>query len=673
MAVVTMDKITVYGVRKNRKQILEALQLSGAVEVSASRLEDGFENPNTVKLRVLFEKTIGTAEQALNILEQYAPESRGIFSALEGRKKLTVQDYDNRLPEVDKLLDTAKNILQAEKEKSEFVAEIQRRRNLIDALLPWQTLDVPMTFEGTRKTSALIGVFPEPKSYEALLSAFQEQFAPGENVPAVEIQMIHQSQEQTCVFVLCRKQYKELVEQKLRNMGFSRPSVFTSMIPKERIERHRRKIAAAQEEIQAREQQIKGFADTRDGLRFLADYYTMRLEKYEVLEKVSQGKRIFMMSGYIPHDLSEKIQQELILKYQAAVEITPVTDEDDPPVLLKNNKFAAPVETVLETYSMPGRGEADPTSVMAVFYYVLFGLMLSDAAYGLLMVIGCGLMLWKFKNMESGLRKSLTMFLYCGISTAFWGVMFGSYFGDAVTVVSTTFFHHSVEIPPVWFTPVNNPMRMLVFSMALGIIHIFGGLAMRLYACIKSKDYVSAFFDVICWYLVVGGGIVYLLSLQMFADMAGLSFVLSATAGKIAAICAGIGAIGIVFFAGRPTKNPGKRIAKGLYELYGVTSYLSDILSYSRLLALGLATGVIAQVFNKMGSMFGDGIVGFILFLVVFLIGHTLNMAINLLGAYVHTNRLQFVEFFGKFYEGGGRKYTPFAVNTKYYKFEEEK
>ncbi len=196
---------------------------------------------------------------------------------------------------------------------------------------------------------------------------------------------------------------------------------------------------------------------------------------------------------------------------------------------------------------------------------------------------------------------------------------------------------------------------------------------MKLYACIKARDYTSAVFDVLCWYLVVGGGVVYLLSVPMFADMAGLSFILPAPAGTGAAVCAGAGAAGIVLFGGRSFRNPVKRVAKGLYELYGVTGYLSDILSYSRLLALGLATGVIAQVFNKMGSMFGDGILGFILFVLVFAIGHTLNMAINLLGAYVHTNRLQFVEFFGKFYEGGGEKYTPFAVNTKYYKFKEEK
>ena len=140
----------------------------------------------------------------------------------------------------------------------------------------------------------------------------------------------------------------------------------------------------------------------------------------------------------------------------------------------------------------------------------------------------------------------------------------------------------------------------------------------------------------------------------------------------MAAYAAAIGFVGIVLTSGRESKNWVKRILKGLYGAYGVSSYLSDILSYSRLLALGLATSVISTVFNKMGSMMGGSIPGAIIFILVFLIGHSLNLAINALGAYVHTNRLQYVEFFGKFYEGGGRKFEPFAVHTKYYKVKED-
>ena len=172
--------------------------------------------------------------------------------------------------------------------------------------------------------------------------------------------------------------------------------------------------------------------------------------------------------------------------------------------------------------------------------------------------------------------------------------------------------------------------------------------------------------------MFVGGGIIYILTMPMITGMLGLSFTLNSTIGTISAAAMAIGGVGVVLTGGRESKNWFKRFLKGLYAAYGITGYLSDILSYSRLLALGLATGVIAQVFNQMGSMIGGSWYGAIIFLIIFVVGHTLNLGINVLGAYVHTNRLQFVEFFGKFYEGGGRKFSPFKENTKYYKVKEE-
>jgi V/A-type H+-transporting ATPase subunit I len=173
--------------------------------------------------------------------------------------------------------------------------------------------------------------------------------------------------------------------------------------------------------------------------------------------------------------------------------------------------------------------------------------------------------------------------------------------------------------------------------------------------------------------MLVLGAIVYMMKIEMFTSMLSIPFTVPETVGNVAGILAIIGGIGIILTGGRSSKNWFKRILKGLYSFYGITGYLSDILSYSRLLALGLATSVIATVFNKMGSMLGNTPVGVALFIIVFLMGHTLNLLINALGAYVHTNRLQFVEFFGKFYEGGGTKFNPFGINTKYYKFKEEK
>ena len=408
-------------------------------------------------------------------------------------------------------------------------------------------------------------------------------------------------------------------------------------------------------------------------IRFVGDYYTMRAEKYGVLNGLMQSKRVFFITGYVPADKASGLEKLLSDRYEVVVEFSEPEDEDDVPVLLHNNGFAAPVEGVIESYSLPGKGELDPSMVVALFYYVLFGLMLSDAAYGLIMIAGTAYCLKKFKNMEEGMKKFMKMFMYCGISTTFWGFMFGSFFGDAVNVIATTFFNRpDIRLAPLWFEPVSLPMKMLVFSFLLGIIHLFTGLGIKFYSCLKGGSLMDGIYDAIFWYMLVGGGILYLLTMSMFTEMLGLTFTLPAAVGTVAAVLAMVGLVGIILTSGRESKSWFKRILKGLYGAYGVTSYLSDILSYSRLLALGLATGVISTVFNKMGSMLGNSIPGVIVFILVFLIGHSLNLAINALGAYVHTNRLQFVEFFGKFYEGGGRKFEPFAIHTKYYKVKED-
>ena len=279
----------------------------------------------------------------------------------------------------------------------------------------------------------------------------------------------------------------------------------------------------------------------------------------------------------------------------------------------------------------------------------------------------------KCPRMAKNMRKSIKLFFWCGISTLVWGVLFGGYFGDVVDVVSETFFGHKVTIPALWFVPLNDPMRLLLYSMLFGLIHLFTGLALKGYMCIREGRYVDFLCDCVLWFLLLLGLVGMLLPTELFAGIAGQQIVFPEALKAATKWMAIIGAVGIVLMSGRANKNFGVRIALGAYDLYGMTSWLSDVLSYSRLLALGLATGVIASVINTMAAMVGDGVVGAILFSIIFLVGHTLNLAINVLGAYVHTNRLQFVEFFGKFYEGGGKAFTPFcAAQTKYIQFKEE-
>lgn len=670
MAVLPMQRISIYALKKNRKAILELMQRRGVVEISKSELEDSvFQKTDTSSSQNLFEKSRAAAAQALEVLDQQAPEKKGMLSMLNGREEISLEAYQQDAERIEDIMKQAYRINTLYKENAEDQAEILRLQTQLEALRPWMELDTSMRLKGTHSTTAFIGALPGEFSPEELLLQIAER-AP--ELSAIHAEVISKDRQQSCIFLLCPKKDAQELENVLRGMGFSRPPTPSKTPPVQRRDELNQRIGNAYHAIARREEEINSLAAYRRDIRFAVDYYIMRSEKYQVISELSQSRHTFLVTGYIPARDAPALEQELTSQFPVAVELSDPSQTEDVPVLLQNNGFAAPVESVIESYSLPKRGEIDPSSVMSIFYYVLFGMMLSDAAYGLIMVIACGLVLHHKKNMEPGLRKSIKMFYYCGYTTIFWGVMFGSYFGNAVDVIAATFFHTQLTIPPVWFIPVDEPMRLLVFSFLLGIIHLFTGLGMQFYQLVRSRKYKDALYDVVFWYLLVGGGIVYLLSMDMMKDMLGLGFVLPPVVGTVAAVCAVVGTLGIILTAGRESRSPVKRLLKGLYGLYNVSGYLSDILSYSRLLALGLATGVIASVFNQMGSMGGDGVVGVIVFTLVFVVGHTLNIAINLLGAYVHTNRLQYVEFFGKFYEGGGRKFSPFSVKTKYYKIRED-
>lgn len=671
MAVMPMQRIGIYALKSRRKPILELIQRRGVVEIHAEKAEDAvFRQTDTAPAKARFENNTSTLQAALEALDKLEPEKKSLLAPLEGRTPIPLSRYEETAGAASKTLRAASRVNALWKKCADDRAEILRLEAQIRMLEPWSRLDVSMRTTGTASTAAFIGSFPAEYTEEALKAEIARG-AP--EIDGVAVEVLSAGTQQTCAFLLCHASNGAKLEAFLRSIGFTYPADRSKKPPQARMQDLNARIEKLRAEIDGAEAEIRTYAALRGAMQYTIDYFSMRIEKYDVLGRLWQSPHVFVITGYIPAESAPALEKELTEKFEAYVELETPAEDEDVPVKLKNNAFAAPVEGVLESYSMPGRKEIDPSTLMAVFYYFLFGMMLSDAGYGLLMVIGCGIALAKFKNMEESLRKFLKMFLYCGISTVFWGAMFGSFFGDAVTVIGKTFFNVDIAIPALWFTPLNEPMRLLLFSFLIGVIHLFAGLGAQFYQLARQGLWKDAIFDVVFWYMLVGGGILYLLSMQMFADMVSLGFTLPAAVGTAGAIAAGIGAVGIVLTAGRESRSPFKRLLKGLYGLYGVSSYLSDILSYSRLLALGLATGVIASVFNQMGAMLGNSPAGVAVFVFAFLVGHTLNLGINVLGAYVHTNRLQFVEFFGKFFEGGSRKFNPFSAKTKYFKITEEK
>ena len=667
MAMLQMQRISIYAMKKDRKPILEFLQRRGNIEINDMLKEDiVFHKTDVTVAKAGFDKNVLAAKEAVDILNNYVPEKKSKFSALYGRKEVSTEIYNAFRDKHEESVRIANRILRLSRDISENKAEILRLQAQVEILTPWIDLDIPMNFAGTKNTSCFIGTLPN----EWTLDAIYEKLS--QDMP-LSIEIISASKDQTCIFVLSEKEKASTVYEALREIDFSNPSITFDKAPSEQQEYLEGLLAEAKDSMEKAKNEIISYSDCKDDLLFLQDYDSMRSEKYEIIGHLLQSKNVFVLTGYIPEIEVKTLMEDLNHRFDISVEIEQPTEDEDVPIKLDNNGFSKPLEGVLSGYSLPGKGEIDPTMVMSLFYYFLYGLMLSDAGYGFIMTIGCAVGLIKFKKtLEESMRNTLKMFLFCGISTIFWGIMFGSYFGDLLDTISGSFFGHKVSIPPLWFFPVNEPMRMLSFAMLIGLIHLLTGLGIKFYQLLKQRDYKSILYDVVTWFVLVVSSTFILLSMDMIKGILGISLTMPSFVTKLCEVLAIISAVAIVLTNGRESRNPFKRFLKGAYALYGITGYLSDVLSYSRLLALGLATSIIATVINKMASMTAGMFLGPIFFTIIIVFGHSLNISINALGSYVHTNRLQYVEFFGKFYGGGGRKFSPYGMKTKYYKIKEK-
>lgn len=670
MAVMQMQRISICALKENRKAILEKLQSLGVMEIDASVLQDeNLQKMDTSKSRQVFEKQAVLADQALEVLDVYAPEKKSMLSSLEGKPLIGQPEYFHSIEKKGQILQEAKKLTGWSREIAEYQAGIQKLENQVESLIPWLALDIPMTGSRTDKSVCFIGTMPGVLTEDSIGQMVREQ---KEELEAFDVKVLYTDRDTTYLAVTALKDEASAVEEELRRHGFARPSNPANKKPAEEKAGYEKEISSYKAQVEELKEKIKASSGVRRELQEISDYYRIRADKYEVLGQIPQSENTFFVTGFVPGDALGLIKEKIGDIFDCSIDIEDIPEDVEAPVLLHNGPISSTTEGVLASFGLPKKGEIDPTKIMSAFYIFLFGMMLSDAGYGLIMFLGCFIALKKFPRMGEGMKKTLQMFMYCGISTIVWGVLFGGYFGDVVNVVSRVFFGHEVGIPPLWFAPLNDPMKLLMFSLAVGLVHLFTGLFLKGFTSIKNGDVMGALIDCGCWFLFLIGLILMLLPSSIFAGIAGTQIVFPPFVNLLAKVLTIAGALGLLLFSARDKKNPGLRLALGAYELYGVTSWLSDVLSYSRLLALGLATGVIAQVINQIGSMGGASILGAVLFIVVFLVGHTLSLAINLLGAYVHTNRLQYVEFFGKFYEGGGRPFSPFRENTKYVDIKED-
>lgn len=656
--IVSMKRLSLVALKSDREDILKALQKIGTVEII--KLADGeTQNGEADALNARIQRL----SESISAVKPYAKKA-GFLSPQ--KREMTLSGIREYVPKAVETTDEIETLLHTQ---TRLLSEREKAVSVRTSLEPWTAMTVPM--DSVRNT-------PRVHYFVGLCAAKDIQRVQEQDY--LEAEFLNASATVPAILA-CREDDTRAVQNFLKTIDWQ-DYVFPKMqgTPLEAIESLDRRIAEIDEEYGETQTSLEAHGETIETLQNALDAETIDADRLAASEDLSYTAHAFVLEGWVREDEVEKTEQAIKGVTDAySFETRDPIEGEEPPSVVRNSSFVKPFEEVQTLYSRPAYGTIDGTPYMTPFYILLFGLMLSDSGYGILLMLGSWLYIKKKKptGMSAGISRVL---FWGGLSTIAWGVLTGSFFGitktssmaielDGVFGQISAFFER-LGIFPAWLDPMQNSLGMLGLCFGLGVLHIVAGYLVGAFDKFRKGDWKGAIFDQISWVLITLGLVIGFL--PSIANMAGMSVQLPGLVTKIALGAAALGALFVVLFKGRAKRNPLKRLTSGLGGLYDVTGVLSDILSYARLFALGIATGVIGQVFNMLCNMLSGAsspvmkIVGGIGSIVLLVLLHTFNVAINALGAFVHCARLQYVEFYGKFYESGGKEFRPLSYNTKH-------
>ncbi len=664
MSVSTMRKLTVFAPKDQADALIHRLMRLRCVQVrEVENAHEVLARMNCDAQRADAERRVTAAGDALEILAKFS-ERKGL---VQTRKQLDTEKFmAERYDAATKAVERTLALKQRENAcNAEMVALMAR----MHTLAPWLTYTVPLGTEATQSCEVQLGSFPPKTKLATVNEALAEHCALAEGV--------FTDNDGEYASVVYHRAYAAAVQRVLSEYGFLRASLKEFSAPaRKEYDDHKQACAVLQDELAQIRQQFTEIAGMLDDLEMLWDLENSNLTAAVAKQKLAQTGYCAVLQGWAPLRTVDKVAEALD-EAECAFVFEEPAPEEEPPVLLRNNKFAQNFEWVVGMYSYPKYGTYDPTMIMSIFYFLIFGLMFADVGYGILLTLG-GFLIPPIVKMRDGMRRTFNMFGYCGIACTLCGVIFGGWFGDLpyaimvnvlglyestdAAIQAVPFFNGQLTLgtETIVLNPLSQPMTFLVISLAMGAVHLLAGMIVKFVLLCKDKHVFAAIFDVGSWLIIFAGiGVVFL------HKIAGIVMI-------------ALGVLMIVCTAGRSAKNPIMKFFKGLLGLYDAINYAADLLSYSRILALGLASAVIAQVINMVGTVFGsmigglfdnmivDVLIRILVLLVVALIGHTVNMALNVLGSFVHTSRLQYLEFFGKFFEDGGEGFAPMTPSDRY-------
>lgn len=645
MAIEKMKKLRLMAVRGQKEELLRELLLLGCVEVSEPEsdalepeVRDHLSKEGSELLRYRGEHS--RLVQAVELLGKYAPAKKPLLSAKPETDSDAILD-DSTLPQ---MLETADEIIGRDERIRRITAEESRMRGQIESLSPWLELDYPLACPGTEKCSVVLGGIP------AAIDIGSAEAALNDAVEEAELVRVDSDKDQHYLALIALKEELPTALDSLREFGFAIAS-FSGMdgTAKECTERLNGELKRLAGEKEAAAKEIWDQRVHREELELSADRLNAKIACAEAEDRMYGMDSTIVLQGWA---LAKKVPEleKCLEKYDCAWELSDPDPEEYPdvPVKLTNNKITNGLNMVTNMYSLPAYDGVDPNPLMAPFFILFYGLMMADMGYGLLMIIAAVVAMKKIKP-RAGTLSFCQLLLWGGISTFVMGFLTGGFFGDALAQIGKI-----LGKPDGWgelwclFNPMNDSMMVLIGAMVLGLIHLNTGMVISVVEKVKKGDAESAIWEEGSLWVILIGIIFMVLDI---GSIAGVPMVLV------------LGCLMLFYGGSREAKGFGK-VTSVFSTLYNtVTGWFGDILSYSRIMALMLAGSVIATVFNTIGGIANN----LVLFIIVFIIGHALNFALNLLGCYVHDLRLQCLEYFGKFYKDGGKAFDPLAINTKYY------
>ncbi len=668
MSIVKMKRLRLIGMQSERESMLRLLQHLGCVEIDepGDRKDDpdwaSLTRPDTGALNEARDAR-SSVENALKALKKYGPKQKG--GLLTPRPVITEGELFDDAAYRTGLAD-AGQLVALERKISALYAEQNKLRTQKLALAPWLALDIPLETASTPEVAVSFGTVAASTDLDAMDGAL------GAVTDLYELMRAGADNELKYLVFLCHRSVEEDCQAVLKEYGFSRAALrgWTGTAA-ENDKRLDEQLADAARELESTIAQVGEYAAKKGALEQCLDRADQEIAREEARCRLLDSSSAFFLEGWVPVPDEKKLLEQLG-QYTCCWETQDPAPEDYPvvPVKLKNNRFTEPLTTITEMYSLPAYDGVDPNGLMMPFYVFFFGFMFADLGYGLILAGACAFINHKV-HPKGGFGQLIRLMIMCGISSAVIGFFTGGFFSDFLAQF-TSMLGLSQPVIPFLSVPdgvtgvpgpllnvMGDPMTVLVFALAVGFVQIVVGMAVKFWMLCRRGQVVDAILDIGTWWVIFVG-------IGLFAagigNVAGYPVVLI------------IGCL-MLLGQGRTAKGFGKvtAIIGAVYN--GVTGYFGDILSYSRLMVMMLAGSVIGQVFNILGAMPGGGMppaIGIPIFFIIFIIGHAFNIGLNVIGTYVHTSRLQYLEFFKQFYEEGGRPWRPLNIATKYVDIKEE-